>query len=118
VANWHKWDPEIEWSQCEEGFVTNSRLVIKPKNAPVSKAFLSECIPNKNFTVKTKPPLTQIHFQHWIDEKNGSLIVTHKVNIQGALTFLFKRLIGSKVKASLPLAMDRMLKLAKTVNTK
>jgi hypothetical protein len=60
-------------------------------------------------------PLAKMDFVHKLTEKNGKLLLTHGVKISGITTFLFSRVIGKKIIAELPKAMQSLSEMAKQV---
>jgi Ni,Fe-hydrogenase maturation factor len=54
----------------------------------------------------------KIDFIHSITETKDGIEVTHKVVMTGFMTFLFSKVIGSKIKAGLPIAVEKLIELA------
>jgi hypothetical protein len=110
VANWNKWDDDIESS--EGIFSNNATLLIKPKKGPQVTASIV-CEQDRSFTVRSKLPLgTKLEFSHFLTETPAGIKITHGVMIRGPLTFLFKYIIGKGVEKNLPCAMNKLLKIA------
>jgi hypothetical protein len=55
-------------------------------------------------------------FIHSIKEIKGGIEITHKVVMTGFLTFLFSKVIGSKIKVGLPVAVEELIKIAEKTN--
>ena len=71
-----------------------------------------ECPNLKAFTDRSFLPLCKMDFIHSMTETNDGLEITHKVEMTGFMTFLFSKVIGNKIKVGLPIAVDKLIKLA------
>lgn len=112
VSNWNKWDDDIESS--EGVFGDNSTLLIRPKSGPSITATMT-CVPDESFTVNSNLPLwTRLEFVHIIKNSSAGLEITHGIKISGPLTFLFRYIIGRSVEANLPIAMEKLVQIAKS----
>jgi xanthine/uracil permease len=59
-------------------------------------------------------PLCKIDLIHTITNTETGLLITHKIVMTGLMTFLFAKVIGSKISASLPESVENLIKLAET----
>jgi hypothetical protein len=51
-------------------------------------------------------------FIHTINQAKDGLEITHKIVMTGFMTFLFSKVIGSKIKVGLPIAVEKLIELA------
>ncbi|MCP4051139.1 MAG: polyketide cyclase/dehydrase and lipid transport [bacterium] len=116
VENWKKWDNSIEWSQMKAPFQEGSKGQLKPRNGPCTSFIVSTAVKNKRFVTQSKLPLTQLIFTHEIVEKENTISITHSIVIQGALSFLFSKIIGKSLVSELPESMINLKKLAEAIN--
>lgn len=116
VSNWKSWDDQVTESSIDGKFIKGTKGKLVPKEGPNSTFQLIEVTELKSFTSRAKLPLGKMDFVHLIDESNGELIITHRIEISGLLTFLFSRLIGEKLIKEIPEAMDNLDKLAKELS--
>lgn len=112
VPHWNVWDKEVETSELFGEFRTGTKGVLKPKGGPQTRFEMTECTPLQSFTDRSFLPLCQMDFIHTLTETKEGLIVTHKVVMTGLMTFLFSKVIGSKIKAGLPAAVAELIELA------
>lgn len=115
VAQWSKWDKDVEYSSIDGDFKTGATGVLKPKGAPKSTLYFTEIKKNKSFTTMSKLPLCLIYFEHTItviDET--SVEITHSVEFVGALSFFFGRVIGNSIKKNLPEVLHTLKLSAET----
>ncbi|WP_437957082.1 SRPBCC family protein [Sorangium sp. So ce119] len=112
VDGWKVWDNEIEWSRLDGEFAVGSRGVLKPKGGPKSPFVLTEVSPGKNFSDVTKLPFAELHFIHKVEPHGGGSKVTHRIELRGALSGLFAKLMGKNFQRGLPSAVERLASLA------
>jgi len=116
VSNWNVWDHQIISSNLNGEFKLGQIGELIPKNGPKSKFEIIEMSKQKSFTSRSNLPLTIMDIIHELEEVNGELIITHKVEISGMFTFLFSKLIGNKIFKHLPTGMNNLSKFAKRLN--
>ncbi|MCI4647141.1 hypothetical protein [Phaeodactylibacter sp.] len=112
VPNWNIWDKQVVSSSLDGEFVNGQTGQLIPKGGPKSIFELVDVKHEERFTSRSKLPLGKMDFLHYMEEADGELIITHKVEISGALSFLFGRLIGKKLFAELPETMNNLSNLA------
>ncbi len=113
VENWNQWDNQVEFSKLKGHFEKGVYGILKPTKGPESKFKLISVEKLKEFTTRASLPLTKMDFTHEINEKNGTLYITHGVKMTGLLTFLFSKIIGQKIINELPNAMKKLSEMAK-----
>jgi hypothetical protein len=112
VPNWNVWDAEVETSELFGQFQTGTKGILKPAGGPKTKFEMIECTNFKSFTDRSFLPLCKMDFIHTITDINGGLLITHKIIMTGFMTFLFSKVIGSKIKVGLPIAVEKLIELA------
>ena len=113
VATWPIWDTELETCRLEGPFAVGSRVPLTPKGGREVIGTLTICEPNKRFVDVTKLPLATLTFDHVLEPTPAGLKITHTVVISGPLTFLWRRIIGSKIERHLAAAMQQLVVHAK-----
>ncbi|MDN3509558.1 MAG: hypothetical protein P0S93_06075 [Candidatus Neptunochlamydia sp.] len=113
---WPQWDEDIEYARLEGNeFTQGAKGIIKPVGGPKIKFELSEVITDKSFTVTSYLPLTKMIFAHYLnDNPDGTITITHQVEMIGITSPIFAFIIGRKIKANLPDAMNKLVKLAES----
>lgn len=112
VPNWKGWDAEVETSELFGQFQTGTKGILKPKGGPKTKFEMTECTNFKSFSNRSFLPLCKMDFIHTLVETKDGLEITHKVVMTGFMTFLFSKVIGSKIKIGLPVAVEKLISLA------
>ena len=116
LAMWPDWDKDIEYARLEGNeFTRDAKGTIKPVGGPKVKFELSEVTTDKSFTVISYLPLTKMIFTHHLkDNADGTITITNNIEMKGLTAPLFAFIIGRKIKANLPDAMNKLIKLAET----
>jgi hypothetical protein len=112
VANWSRWDQEVESSGIHGLFVAGASGWIKPKGGPKTKFTMISAETNRAFDDRSHLPFAKLDFMHRMDNHAEYILVTHRIEMSGALAFLFNQLVGRKIKAGLPEAMARLVAMA------
>jgi hypothetical protein len=111
VPNWNIWDKEVETSEIFGEFKVGTKGVLKPVGGPKTKFEMTECTNLKSFTDRSFLPLCKMDFIHTMTEAKGEIELTHKVVMTGFMTFFFSKVIGSKIKVGLPIAVEKLIEL-------
>ena len=112
VPNWSDWDNDVESSELFGEFKAGTRGIMKPAGGPKAKFLMIECQHLKSFTDRSFLPLCKMDFIHTMIQTKEGLVITHKVVMTGLLTYLFSKVIGSKIKSGLPVAVENLIQLA------
>jgi Polyketide cyclase / dehydrase and lipid transport len=112
VEGWPKWDDDVLKAQLHGPFETGSKGTLKPKGGPGTSFTMTEVVPFRSFTDQSKLPLATIDFHHVLHTDGSSTKIEHRVVMTGPLTFVFRRLIGSKIQRGLPGAVTKLARLA------
>lgn len=116
VNSWSQWDEDIEYVQLEGNELIQGAMgVLKPKAGPKVKFEVSEVMTEQSFIDTSYLPLTKMIFAHHLkDNADGTVTVTHHIEMKGLTAPLFAFIIGRKIKANLPCAMNKLVKLAES----
>jgi Polyketide cyclase / dehydrase and lipid transport len=112
VENWPTWDQEVQHAKIQGPFATGTKGTLKPKGGPQSSFTMTDTVPFRSFTSRSKLPLTTLDFHHTLHVNGATTTVEHRVVMSGPLTFLFRRLIGTKIQRGLPHAVAELGRLA------
>jgi len=112
VPNWNVWDSEVESSELLGEFKNGTKGYLKPTGGPKVKFEITNWGNLISFTSRSFLPLCRMDFFHCMNETKDGILVTHKVEMTGVLTFLFSKVIGSKIKVGLPKAVEKLIEIA------
>lgn len=102
VAAWPTWDKETIDVELKQGLQPGAAGWLKPRHGPKAEIRVKDVIPLESFTVEGQLPFCRMIFGHDLQSVSGQTSVTHWVRFEGPLAFLFQRLIGAGIDASLP----------------
>jgi len=97
-----------EWARLDGPFVEGTLGTMKPRGGPVVQFTLLSVEPGRGFSDRSRLPLTRLDFIHVLAQ--GELV--HRVEMQGWLTPVFRRVIGTKIERGLREAMSRLARMA------
>lgn len=112
VSNWNLWDDQIISSKLNGEFKMGQTGELIPAGGPKSTFKLIEVTEQKSFTSRSTLPLSTMDVIHEMREAEGEIIITHRVEISGVLSFVFSKLIGNKIIRHLPNAMNKLSNIA------
>ena len=112
VNNWHKWDQGVEFAKLEGKFEKGNHFMLRPKGGPTVKVELLETIENKRFLDVTKFPLAKMYDDHLFEDTKDGLRITYIFSVKGILSFLWVKLVASKIAESQPIDMLEQIKAA------
>lgn len=118
VSRWKEWDHEVTDSKLHGEFEVGINGTLKPRGGPSSRFTLSEVTSNVSFSDVSKLPFTTLEFEHTLVESEDQTTIYHKVTMRGPLTFLFRRIIGRKIKRGLPVAVSQLARIAETASAR
>lgn len=105
IESWRSWDPEVADVHLPDGLKVGSTGWLKPRAGPKAKIRVSEVTQGRSFTVESALPLCRMTFNHQLKAGPNQTEATHWAEFFGPLSFIFRRLIGKQIKASLPQTM-------------
>jgi hypothetical protein len=112
TSRWLEWDHELSDVKLEGPFAAGTKGALKPKDGPRTRFVLSAVEPLKGFSDTSFLPLASMDFEHKLEPVAEGTRLTHIVTIRGPLTFVWRRVIGRKIAAQLPTAMQTLAQLA------
>jgi len=109
VTNWNSWDNDIESSELYGNFIAGTKGMLKSVGGPKTNFVITDCEYLKSFVNRSYLPLCKIDFIHTLSEVQNGLLITHRVEITGFLTFFFSKVIGKNVAKGLPQAVENLI---------
>lgn len=113
VDNWHRFNHGIEYAKLEGAFEAGERFVMGLKGGGTVKLTIHEVTPGKSFTDVTNFPFAKMYGIHGIIEQEGGVELNASIRIEGALAFLWKKLVAQKVADKLEEDMESLIALVK-----
>ncbi|NBF05697.1 hypothetical protein GV819_25715 [Pseudomonas sp. Fl5BN2] len=105
AAGWAGWDPEVTGASLPDGLNQGATGWLKPRTGPKASIQIVEVSEGRSFSVQSRLPLCRMLFGHSLAPNDQGTVATHWVEFSGPLSFVFRRLIGKSIQASLPNTM-------------
>lgn len=109
VNNWHLWDRDIEFAKLDDDFRPGASFVLRPKGGPNVKIRLDRADALVGYTDVTTFPLARMYGVHDMVETPDGLRLTITIRVEGALGWLWRKIVAQKVADEAP---SQMLALA------
>jgi hypothetical protein len=117
VSAWPVWDHETVEVHLPDGLRGGSKGWLKPRKGPKARVRVAEVTPGRSFTMEGRLPLCRMHFSHDLESIGCDTKATHSVRFFGPLGFLFRRVIGKEIDASLPSTLRGLKEVSETCVT-
>ncbi len=112
--SWKIWDTELESAKLNGTFKVGAEGILIPKKGPKLNFYISEIIPNKTYTFKTKMPLGWLEIKRTIVQEKYAILFTDDIQFTGILKQLYGLLLGKGFIKVLPEVMQNFKKLAES----
>lgn len=114
VESWKIWDTELESAQLNGIFEVGTKGILIPKKGPKLNFYISEIIPYKTYTFKTKMPFGWLVIKRTISEENDKILFTDDIQFTGILKQIFGFMLGKGFIKVLPEVMLNFQKLTES----
>jgi hypothetical protein len=112
VANWKQWDKGLKEASVNGEFMVGTTGKLIPEKGPKSKFVISELVPNKSYTFKTKIPFGWLIIKRTLEVKEGKTFFTHDVQFTGFLKKILGNKLGKNYRAMLPSVLSEIKQIA------
>lgn len=112
VPNWKQWDKGLKEANLEGEFKVGTKGKLIPDNGPKSKFIISELVPNKSYTFKTKIPFGWLIIKRTLEVKEDRTFFTHDVEFTGFLKKILGNKLGKNYREMLPSVLNEIKLLA------
>ena len=110
--HWADWDNGVEYTKLHGKFEKGGRIELKPAGGPKVMISLLEVDPLRHFLDVTQFPLAKMYGDHTFEETPDGLRITYTISVKGPLSFLWVKLVASKLAAALPQDVDKQIAVA------
>jgi len=112
VSGWSQWDDSVDHAEIDGPFEQGMTGWLKPSSGPKARFTLTEVTANRTFTNRSRVPLGSLEFAHSLTSSSEGTVITHRVTMQGPLTFILRRVVGRRIERDLPSIVDRLATIA------
>jgi hypothetical protein len=114
IATWKQWDKGLKEATLEGDFKVGAKGKLIPIKGPKSKFLITEVVPEKSYTFKTKIPFGWLIIKRYLEEKEGKIYFTHDVLFTGLLKKILGNKLGKSYRAMLPSVMNEIKNIAES----
>jgi hypothetical protein len=101
VDGWNRWQGDLDFARLEGSFTAGSTFLLKPKGGPKVRIELLTVEPNRRFVDLTRFPLARMYGEHEFIARGDEVEIRTSVSVEGALGFLWRKLVAEGVARSL-----------------
>ncbi len=111
VNKWKDWDTELKSAVLHGDFAIGAKGTLVPKKGPELPFHISEIVPMKSYTFKTKMPLGHLEIKRTLEKKDGMTLFTDDIQFTGILKRFFGLMLGRSFQKVLPEVMQNFKRL-------
>ena len=93
-------------------FKVGTRGELKPKGGFSAVFTITEMEEGRAFSDATQLPFAKLCFHHRMEPTDMGTRLTHRIEVNGPLAWIWARILGSKMRSGLPIAMRKLARLA------
>ena len=101
VDAWHTWQSDLDHAKLDGPFAAGSTFQLKAKGGPRVRIALLTVEPNRRFVDLTRFPLAKMYGEHQFIARGDEIEIRTSISVEGALGFLWRKLVGEGVARSL-----------------
>jgi len=110
MATWPEWNADTEWVRLDGPFATGATGVLKPKGGPKVKFVIESLVPDREFIDVSLLVGARLTFHHLVEPlPDRGCTIRVRVTINGPLAWLWKRILGKGLAASLEPDLARLV---------
>lgn len=102
AASWAVWDPDVKAATRTGPFVAGAEGTITPRQGPTMRIRITRVVPQQAFDAEARLPGCRMRFVHELVPVGAGVRVTHRVEFEGPLAFIFRALIGPQLVRGIP----------------
>ena len=113
VGSWPQWDTELAWAKLPGAFSTGAQGTMKPLGDGSPRPFLlASVVANSSFTALMRLPLAEVRHIHSQEASVIGTRMTHRIEIDGPLSWLYGWSRGRHIREGLAPSMRRLARIA------
>jgi len=117
VPGYSGWDDGIEWAKLSGEFKVGASGELKPRGGRAAVFTITELVEGRSFSDLTKLPFARLRFRHSMEPTDMGTRMTHRIEVEGPLTWIWVQVLQPSFQASLPAAMRKLARLAEKPGT-
>jgi uncharacterized protein YndB with AHSA1/START domain len=107
------WDTSVEWIKLDGPIAAGATGKMKPLGIPAAPFAITEATPNRSLSENCHFPYADLDLIHHLQpEADGTVTVTHRLQIHGPLGFILVKLFGKRLSQTLEHSLRKLGALA------
>lgn len=112
VPGYKAWDEGIEWATLNGEFKAGANGQLKPREGRLANFSITELVEGRSFSILAPLPFARLRMRHSMEPTDMGTRLTHRIEVEGPLAWIWGRLMAPAFQASLPPAMRKLARLA------
>ena len=112
ISGYKEWDDGIEWAKLNGEFKVGAVGELKPNSGRPAVFTINEMIEGRSFSSLTPLPFARLRFHHWMEPTSMGTRLTHRIDVEGPLAWIWALSFRGVFRAGLPGAMRKLARLA------
>ena len=112
VASWPQWDTELAWAKLPGAFATGAQGTMKSQGEAPRAFLLASVVEEKCFVALFTLPLAKVRHIHTQEASPIGTRMTHRIEIDGALSWLYGWSRGRRLRDGLAPSMRLLARIA------
>ncbi|MBL0313612.1 MAG: SRPBCC family protein [Holophagaceae bacterium] len=118
VPGYKDWDEGIEWAKLGGEFKVGASGELKPTGGRVAVFTITEMVEGHSFSDSTPLPFAQLRFHHALEPTAMGTRLTHRIEVEGPLAWIWAQVLRPAFRANLPASMRKLARLAEGPGTR
>jgi hypothetical protein len=114
LSSWSQWDPAVRAVSLPGGLAPGSSGWLQAAGAPRTSIRVREASAARSFTVESKLPGCRVLFGHTLQAGPQGVQATHSLSFAGPMAFFYERLLGARIAATLPAALQGLKSMSES----
>lgn len=117
MATWPEWNRDTEWVRLDGPFVQGATGTLKPQGGPKVRFIVESLVPDKEFIDVSRLVGARLIFAHHTTAiAGGGTAVDVRVSMTGPLAWLWNRILGKGLTASVQPDLERLARAAEAAH--
>ena len=116
VATWPQWNADTEWVRLDGAFTQGGTGVLKPKGGPKVKFVIGK-LTESEFVDVSRLMGARLTFSHVVTPTTDGCLVDVAITMSGPLAWLWKRILGKGLAASVQPDLEALARAAQGGHT-
>jgi Polyketide cyclase / dehydrase and lipid transport len=117
MATWPEWNLDTEWVRLDGPFTQGATGTLKPKGGPKVRFVVESLVQDREFVDVSRLMGARLVFAHHVTGTAGGCTVHVQVSMSGPLAWLWNRILGKGLRASVQPDLERLALVAEAAHS-